>query len=222
MSSATTIYFVRHGTTTLNLQGKWQGRIDSELAELGIDEAEREAAVLRERASFDAAYTSPLRRARRTCEILCEPHAGVVPVDAPALAEPSLGPLEGRHVDDILAEHGEMMDRLADAPEAERLDTAYFPGLETPNEVAARVRRFIEDDLVPRHAGQVVLLVTHSMVLQALLAVLKSIRYEDISMRRLAWLELSVSADGALTWGDSDGFRTRSVRASLEAAPPVK
>jgi broad specificity phosphatase PhoE len=206
-----TVYMVRHGTTEYNLALRWQGEIDTELAPLGVEEAEREAAALADRVSFDAAYTSDLRRARRTCEILCAPHA-LTPVDAPALREPSLGPLEGMHIDDILREHGDLIDRLDAADHDRRLGMSYFDGLETPLDVAARVRRLV-DDLAERHAGEVVLLVTHSIVLQSVLAAWAGDRYENIGMRQLAWIELTADGDG-VTVRHREGFRSRSVRES--------
>lgn len=208
----TTLYLVRHGTTHLNLEHRWQGCIDSELAPLGVDEAEREARVLERRVAFDAAYTSDLARARRTCEILCRPH-GITPVDAPALREPSLGRFEGMTKDDILAEHGDLIDALDRMPNDERIATPYFDGLETPIEVAQRVRAFV-DELHRVHTGQTVLLVTHSIVMQSLLAVWGDHRYESVGSRRLAWIELAVGDDGAVEFRHLDGFCERSVRDS--------
>jgi broad specificity phosphatase PhoE len=208
----TTLYLVRHGTTHMNLEQRWQGCIDSELAPIGIEEAERESKVLERRVAFDAAYTSDLARARRTCEILCRPH-GITPVDAPALREPSLGRFEGMTKHDILTEHGDLIDALDRMPNDERVATPYFDGLETPIDVARRVRAFV-DELRPLHDGQTVLLVTHSIVLQSLLAVWGGHRYENIGMRWLAWIELAVDADGAVEFRHLDGFCERSVRES--------
>jgi len=113
---------------------------------------------------------------------------------------------------DILCEHGDLIDQLDAADNDERLSMSYFDGLETPLDVAARVRRLV-DEIAERHAGEVVLLVTHSIVLQSVLAVWAGDRYENISMRPLAWLELTVDG-GVVTVKHREGFRSRSVRES--------
>src|SRR5437660_4539262 len=65
----TTIYIARHGQTQWNVEKRMQGRQDSPLTEQGI----RQATWLRDtlkHVDFDAMYTSPSPRARRTAEIL--------------------------------------------------------------------------------------------------------------------------------------------------------
>ena len=44
---------------------------------------------------------------------------------------------------DILCEHGDLIDQLDAADNDERLSMSYFDGLETPLNVAARVRRLV-------------------------------------------------------------------------------
>ena len=65
---ARNIYLIRHGETAWSLTGQHTGRTDVPLTENG----ERQAAGLRERLqgiAFTHVLTSPLQRARRTCEL---------------------------------------------------------------------------------------------------------------------------------------------------------
>lgn len=63
------IYIIRHGETQWNTLRKLQGRSDTELNEVGIQLAEITAKAL-EHIPFDIAYTSPLKRAYKTAEII--------------------------------------------------------------------------------------------------------------------------------------------------------
>jgi len=62
------IFLIRHGETAWSLSGQHTGNTDIALTERG----ERQAAALGERLRgqhFSAVFTSPLQRARRTCEL---------------------------------------------------------------------------------------------------------------------------------------------------------
>ena len=67
------ILLVRHGLSSFNLEHRIQGRDDlSALTEEGLQQAAATGAALAE-LRLDAAYSSPLRRARHT--VLPRPHA---------------------------------------------------------------------------------------------------------------------------------------------------
>ena len=69
MPRVATIFLVRHGETDWNRVGRWQGHADPPLNERGREQARDLARRLR-RFSLDRAYSSDLRRARETAEIL--------------------------------------------------------------------------------------------------------------------------------------------------------
>ena len=94
------VYLVRHGETAWSLSGQATGRADIPLTEQG----EREAQALRSRLQgleFAGVLTSPLQRARRTCELAGFGACAEVDAD---LAEWDYGAYEGRRTADILAE----------------------------------------------------------------------------------------------------------------------
>jgi broad specificity phosphatase PhoE len=94
------VTLVRHGETDWSASGKHTGRTDIPLTE----EGERKARALQGRlkgVAFDRVFTSPLQRARRTCEL-----AGFgdrAKVD-PDLLEWDYGDYEGRKSSEIHAE----------------------------------------------------------------------------------------------------------------------
>ena len=98
---ATQIYLLRHGETAWSLTGQHTGYTDPPLTENG----ERRASCLRgqlQGIKFDHVLTSPLQRARRTCELA---GFGAVARTAPDLQEWDYGHYEGRTTADIRAQH---------------------------------------------------------------------------------------------------------------------
>jgi len=69
----TTILLIRHGETAWNRSGIFRGTHDVPLNDVGRDQANLLAAALRTR-QIDAAYTSPLSRARQTAQIVLAEH----------------------------------------------------------------------------------------------------------------------------------------------------
>jgi broad specificity phosphatase PhoE len=121
-------YLARHGETAWSLTGQHTGLTDIPLTERG----ERNARRLGERLAaltFAQVFTSPLRRAFRTCELAG--FAAVATVD-PDLVEWNYGKYEGRRSAEI---------------RAERPDWQLFrdgcPGGETPVDVGVRADRVV-------------------------------------------------------------------------------
>ena len=71
------IYIVRHGETDWNKELRRQGRKDIELNEKG----EKQAHEIKEKfknINFDICYTSPLKRARKTAEIIIDGRCEII------------------------------------------------------------------------------------------------------------------------------------------------
>jgi broad specificity phosphatase PhoE len=123
------VYLARHGETEWSLSGQHTGLTDLPLTERG----ERNARRLGERLkglSFPKVFTSPLQRARRTCEL-----AGFgdrADID-PDLVEWNYGEYEGKRTQEI---------------HAKRPDWQLFrdgcPGGESPQQIGARADRVIK------------------------------------------------------------------------------
>jgi broad specificity phosphatase PhoE len=125
------IDFVRHGQTAHNRDGLLQGRVDLELSERGLAQAERVAARYAG-ASIARVVSSPLRRARQTAAAIAAVTGCVLEIDD-RLLELDYGEWDGRPLAEIRPE------RWA----AWRADPNFAPpGGESLVEVTARVAEF--------------------------------------------------------------------------------
>ena len=65
------LVLVRHGESEWNLENKFTGWTDVDLSENGIKEAKEAGIVLKEKGfTFDVAYTSVLKRANHTLDLI--------------------------------------------------------------------------------------------------------------------------------------------------------
>ena len=123
------IYLARHGETAWTLSGQHTGLTDLPLTDRGESNARR----LEERfrgVTFAKVFTSPLQRARRTCELAG--FGAVAEIDRDLL-EWNYGEYEGRRTADI----------LADRP-GWQLFRDGCPGGESPSQVGARADRVVK------------------------------------------------------------------------------
>jgi broad specificity phosphatase PhoE len=117
------VYLARHGETAWTITGQHTGRTDLPLTERGESNARR----LGERLTgltFGKVFTSPLQRARRTCELAGFGSAAQIDGD---LVEWDYGEYEGHLTSDILEERPDW-----------QLFRDGCPGGESPQQVAAR------------------------------------------------------------------------------------
>ena len=91
------ITWIRHGQSTWNAEGKWQGHTDVPLSELGREQATALGRRL-DPQRFDAVYSSDLTRSRQTCE-LALPKANML-LDK-RLREINFGVYEGKSRDTL-------------------------------------------------------------------------------------------------------------------------
>jgi broad specificity phosphatase PhoE len=97
----TQIFLIRHGETAWSLTGQHTGRTDLPLTETGEHRASQLRGLLQE-IKFTHVLTSPLQRARRTCELA---GFGAVARVEPDLHELDYGDYEGRTTADIRSQH---------------------------------------------------------------------------------------------------------------------
>jgi len=151
-TSTQRVYLVRHGETEWSLSGQHTGVTDIPLTENGRTLARRLGPILAE-PSFRLVLTSPLRRARETCDL-----AGL---GARAALEPDLKEWD----------YGEYEGLTTQQIQAREPDWTLFrdgcPGGESPGQVGARVDRVIAR--VRAVAGDAALF-AHGHVLRVLVA----------------------------------------------------
>ncbi len=126
MSMPGELWLIRHGETEWSRSGAHTGRTDLLLTEAGRNEAKAMAQHLGGR-KFALVLTSPMARARATCELAG--YGGAAEID-PNLCEWDYGDYEGRTTTEIRAQrpnwslwvdgvpHGETIEQVADRAEA--------------------------------------------------------------------------------------------------------
>jgi broad specificity phosphatase PhoE len=119
-------YLARHGETAWTISRQHTGRTDLPLTAQGEAEARRLGERL-DGLKFAAVFTSPLQRARRTCELAGFGSAAIV---EPDILEWNYGAYEGRTSAEIHAEHPDW-DLFRDG----------CPGGESPDQVGERADR---------------------------------------------------------------------------------
>jgi len=149
-------YFLRHGETAWNAQGRLCGSTDVPLSDVGRRQAQSLALRLRPIA-VDALYSSPLSRAWETASLIGET-IGMEPLVDYRLAELNYGTWEGRTFAEI------ERDTRA-AYEAWDADPAHLapPRGETGLQLIQRVMPFLAE-VAERHQQGTVVVVCHKTV----------------------------------------------------------
>lgn len=186
------LYVLRHGTTVWNLEEKIQGSTDIPLHEKG----RTEALQMREKIlplPIDRLYTSPLKRAMETTQILNEVLDLPVAVE-PALQEVSFGLWEGLTWKDVQQRFPQLFVQIPssgfiDPPEGESYDQA-----------VQRICPFVEALLKKQ---QNCLLVTHKAVIRILLYCLTKktpAQTGALDVSNLSVLHFQIRETGVVTW----------------------
>ena len=156
------LYLLRHGQTDFNVQGIVQGSgIDSDLNDRGRAQAAQFWAAYKD-VPFARVYTSGLKRTQQSVQRFID--AGLPHERHTGLNEISWGTREGTRItpqED--AEYGQVLTEWTLGN-----DHARLPGGESPAEVAARQRPFIEL-LQSRPQDEIVLVCLHGRALRVLL-----------------------------------------------------
>ena len=178
------LVLVRHGQSAWNLTNLFTGWRDVDLTDRGTVEAQeagRKLVGLNIR--FDVAFTSALKRAQRTLDLmLTEMGQTNVPVlKDPALNERDYGDLSGLNKDEARAKWGEEQVHIW-----RRSYDVAPPGGESLRDTAARVLPYYIQEIQPRVLrGEHVLVVAHGNSLRALVMVLDRLGPDGIINREL-------------------------------------
>ncbi len=190
----TTFLLLRHAATAHTAEKRFSGAggADPPLSPDGEAQARATAAELAARGPFDAVVSSPLHRARQTADLVAGA-LGLEVREVESLRECAFGEWEGRTF-------AEVQQGWPDQLTAWLSDTSVAPpGGESFNAVATRVRR-ARDQLLTRHPGRTVLVVTHVtpiklLVREALTAPLSALYRMELSPASLT--EIEWYAEGA-------------------------
>jgi broad specificity phosphatase PhoE len=136
-----TLYFVRHGESTWNVEGRFQGQLDAPLSELGVLQAQALAERIAAEARPAAIVSSPLSRALRTAEIIGKRCGIAVAVDD-RLIEICHGQWQGLLENEVARRWPALYKQWHEAPA-----TVTFPDGESLRDVQVRFDSFLKDAL---------------------------------------------------------------------------
>lgn len=161
----TTLYLLRHAATAANLSrpARLQGQHDDPpLAPIGVRQAEltRDFLALW---PIDAFYASPLKRGLQTATIIAEPHS-LKPKTLEDLTECDVGRWAGLDWESIRQREPELYKRFMADPAKQG-----YPGGETFAEAYERAAATLEE-LLTKHKGQAILVVSHHVINRTYLA----------------------------------------------------
>jgi 2,3-bisphosphoglycerate-dependent phosphoglycerate mutase len=178
------LVLVRHGQSEWNLKNLFTGWRDVDLTELGIKEARDAGRKLKAKGiAFDVAFTSVLKRATRTLDLmLAEMGQTKIPVfKDKALNERDYGDLSGLNKDDARKKWGEEQVHIW-----RRSYDVAPPSGESLRDTAARVLPYYIREILPRVLrGERVLVTAHGNSLRALVMVLDKHTPETITKLNL-------------------------------------
>jgi len=175
MEKPTIVWLMRHGLPQ-GVEGRCYGRHDICLSAEGIGQAKGLSARLAAQ-PLAKVYSSPLRRAVETAQIVAEPHH--LPVEMlDALSEIHFGDFEGLGYDEIEMRYPELFQSWMERPTETR-----FPNGEDFQEMRRRVLDAL-NLLLTRHSKEPIAIIAHAGVIRVLVA--QALSIPDSQIFRLA------------------------------------
>src|SRR5215813_13502250 len=179
------LVLVRHGESEWNLTNLFTGWKDVDLTENGVKEARNAGRKLKARGiRFDVGYTSALKRAQRSLDLILEEmgQTSIPVVKNLALNERDYGDLSGLNKDDARKKWGEEQVHIW-----RRSYDVAPPGGESLKDTAARVLPYYIQEILPRVLrGERMLVAAHGNSLRALVMVLERLSPAQIVGREIA------------------------------------
>jgi probable phosphoglycerate mutase len=171
MNLTTELFLVRHGQSLHNQQQVIAGQLDSELTAQGCEDARQMARAIGRR-DLDLVYSSDLRRASQTAEIIAE----TLHLSCPVVSTPLLRELDyGRFTNHPVSEAMEYLNY-------KKIQDQRYPGGESFRDLQQRVNRFL--DLLRReYLGKRILISAHSGPIRMMVILLDSARCQEYLTR---------------------------------------
>lgn len=198
----TRIVLVRHGQTAWNREVRFRGRADIELDEFGLKQAEATGRYLAARWPVVAVYASRMRRAMQTAEAIARAHR-LTARPLAGLLDIGFGEWQGLSPDEVSQRDPDLLHAWQQAPH-----TVQFPGGERLDVVQSRVVTAL-GEVIARHAGQTVALVSHTVVNRVLLCAVLGLGNEHFW--RLQQDTCAVNVFDAEEGADPSDWRTFTV-----------
>ncbi len=179
------LVLVRHGESEWNKLNLFTGWRDVDLSETGVAEAQRAGLALKKEGfHFDVAFTSALKRAQRTLDLILGEigQTGLITHKDQALNERDYGDLVGMNKDDARKRWGDEQVHIW-----RRSYDIAPPGGESLKGTAARVLPYFESSILPEvMAGKNVIVAAHGNSLRALVMKLDRLTQDEVLKLNLA------------------------------------
>jgi probable phosphoglycerate mutase len=193
----TEVVLIRHGETVWNREGRMQGFDDSPLTEKGVRQAEATAAALSAQ-RFDAVYASPQGRAKRTAEIIANPHDLHIEYRL-ELRERNLGVMQGLTLEEVRHRYPDVYAAFGDPGYV-------IPNGESSEQRFSRGNRCLQE-LAGIHPGERIIVVTHGGIVDGVFRKIFALpldRPRSYSLFNCAVNRIGVNDREwrLLTWGD--------------------
>jgi len=159
----TEVILARHGETEWNIGEVFRGRLDIELNQTGIKQAKLLAEYL-SNLKIDAIYSSPLKRALATAEIIATYYKLNVEI-APGLIDFDYGKWQGLPHQEVKDKYKKLYAEWINSPEKVKI-----LGGESLNDVRKRATGVV-DNVIAKYEGTVIL-VSHRVVNKVLICAL--------------------------------------------------
>ncbi len=175
----TYVYLVRHGEAQGNVEEFFQGKTDCEISAKGKLQLDALAERFRD-ISFDALYSSPLKRAYETAEAVNRYHGSEI-ITREGLTEINAGVFEGVKWSELPVRYPHEYDLWVN-------DLGHFAaeGSETMNEVYERMKKCVTD-IVLENEGKTVVIASHGCALRNYLTFAEWGTIDEIG--RAGWLD---------------------------------
>ena len=159
----TQLILARHGETEWNVGEVFRGRIDIELNEIGVKQAELLAKYL-SASKIEAVYSSPLKRASKTAEMIAAYHKLDVEI-APGLIDFNYGGWQGLPHQEVKEKYKELYAQWITNPHQVKMP-------EGESLAEARERAIgVVDSVIAKYGGTVIM-VSHRVVNKVLICAL--------------------------------------------------
>ena len=192
------LFLIRHGQSIYNLENRFTGWKDVELTDLGISQA-TEAGQILSKITFDLCYTSNLRRAQNTLNLmLTEMNQNPKIIKDEALNERDYGDLIGQNKLEAAEKFGteqvQIWRRSFDVPP---------PGGESLKMTAERTLPYYNNVIKPQiNSGKNIIISAHGNSIRAIVMEIFNLTPKQILRTEIGWCEpwiLSFSDQGELT-----------------------
>lgn len=193
------VYLLRHGETDWNLEGRCQGASDLDLNGTGIQQGQAVASYLSKK-KIHAVYSSNLKRAIQTANLISRPHGLRVAIESD-FRELHHGAFEGLTFPEIRASHPDFI-RLWRSKPAELL----LPGGERLVDVEMRAWKRLEQIQQSHFSHETVVVVSHNFPILAILC-----RITEAPLDRYRSFHVDPCGLSGLSYDPKDGWRINQV-----------